>query len=543
MNKYEKPKNILIKLLKYSLLIAILIFSIIDLTLKLCNCPFNYYKDNDAQMLLVLLPFVITIVSISLTLTSDKIENISMFEFRKLRSKFYFSFTEMMVITLLLFTLYFISVHTKLYISTLFVEISSIIYSFIFALQELPLLEKNKNYISRIIQKYFSLKTNDTFNKYKLKVLKDSSLKVVLISTLFDNGLKDAYFNLKVNNSFSIKNKNILDTLMDLNTTALIDSISYSKTSLSNKDNSYFIDITLIINKTFSNIKDILSFRNDFDLTIIYDDKEFQSYDYVADFIIKLRNLCSFYNFMDLFNNEFDVLFIGLNGELEDKKDERYKTYKNKVINKIILRTALYKDYWFANSLMNFQKKNSLFNDEIFYLIFYMSLLFKCNLNGDFLLIEVNSFDPKTFIEEDKSFKELLSLLLKDFLKKYSIINILSFIPKISEYFRYEFSNEQYYEIIKSMFSCILECIFYLDNKNYCTKDDVEKYISQLNYQDKELFSEILKEKWIKNGRFCYGKGYKSYCSYYNINKKPQINEPNDDVIEIFKELISENKL
>lgn len=541
MNKKYKRKIILIQLLKCSLLIAIFIFSIIDFALKLCNSPLNYYKDNDAQMLLVLLPFVITIVSISLTLTSDKIENISMFEFRNLRSKFYFSFTEMMIITLFLFTFYFTSIHLKLYISTLLIEISSIIYSFIFALQELPLLERNNKYITKVIRKYFSHITNGSFNKLLFKTLNDSSLKIVLTSILFNNGLKNTYFKLKVNDSHS--NKNILDTLMDLNETALMDSTSYSKTSLSNKDNSYFIDISLVIDKTFSNIKEILSFRDDFDLTIIYDDKKFQSYNYVANFIIKLRNLCSFYNFIDLFNNQFDGLFIELNRKLIDKKDEKYKTYKNKVINKIILRTVLYKDYWFANSLMNFQKKNSLFNDEIFYLIFYISVLFKCNLNGYFLLIEANSFDPKTFIEEDRSFKELLSSLLKEFLKNYSIINIFSFIPKISEYFRYEFKNEQYYGIIKSMFSCILGCIFYLDNKNSCTKDDIEKNIIQLNDQDKKLFSEALKEKWIKNRSFCFANGINNYCDFFNINVNFHVITPNDNVIDIFKELISENKI
>ena len=543
MNKNEKLQNRLIKLLKSSFLIAILIFSIIDLILKLCNCPLKYYEDNDAQMLLVLLPFVITIVSISLTLTSDKIENISMFEFRKLRSKFYFSFREMMIITLLLFTFYFASIHLKLYISTLLIEISSIIYSFIFAMQELPLLERSKKYILKVIKKYFSSQTNGTFDKSKINFFKNSDLKIVLTSFLFNHGLKNAYFDLKVNDFHSNKNKNILDTLMSLNNISLMDSISCSKTSLASKDDSYFIDISKVIEKSFSNIKEVLSFENDFDLTIIYDDKEFQSYNYVVDIILKLKNLCNFYNFIDLFNNEFDILFISFNSELKDKKDEKYKVYKNKVINKIILRTVLYKDYWFASSLLNFQKKNSMFKDEIFYLIFYMSILFKCNLKGEFLLIENYGFNAKKVTDDDKLFKEFLSVLLKTFLEDYSIITIFSYIPKIAEYFRYEYNEEQYFEIIKDIFSCILGCIFYLDYKNDCSKDDIEKYINQLNKEDKKLFSEVLKEKWIKNGRFCYGKGYKSYCSYYNINKKPQVNEPNDDLIEIFKELISENKL
>ena len=372
MNKKPKFKNKMIWLLKHSLVIIILIFSIIDYTCKMCNCPLNYYQKNDPQMLLTLIPLAITVVSISLTLTSDKIENVSIFEFRNFRSKFYFTFQEMMIITLSLFILYFILIHFEIYISILLIEISSIIYSILFIIQELPLLERNDKYITKVIKYAYFNKESKTLNLY-IDKKSNNSLSIALTSFLLRNGLKNSFKKFKT--SDNSKNKEILKDFMDINTNNLINLVYYSKTKVFDRS----INVENIINMSFSNIKDILTFSKDFDLIKIHEDNKHTSISFVSNALINLYTLCDYFGFNELFKNEFNVLFIAFN--FKKKNGQEYEIYLDKIFNQIILQTVLNKKYWIINSLINYQKENSLYEEEIFFFIFYMSIIFKNNGN------------------------------------------------------------------------------------------------------------------------------------------------------------------
>lgn len=538
MKRKSENKKFLSILVKYSIIFIILILGVIDGILTIFKKSFDsftHYENKDPQILLTLFPAIITIVTISLTLPNEKISELSIFEFRKLRSKFNFSFIDMILITILLFSLHLVSSILKLHTTTLIIELSCIAYSIWFIVTELPILERNDKYIKKVFRNL-----NESENRKALLLenetpYKDPSLNKAIKSYLFKEGLKNTYFDLKVDDEKI--NSCTLSTLIDFNLEVVTD-YSSNEASIYAMVDSPYLNLGNVAKQSFKTLSNILAFNPSFDLLNQYDNGNFKLLDFTSILFIRLQKLCSKYDYEVLFNEKFEVIFLNFQGNIIFN-EQNYKTFKWKFLNQILTITILNKKYWFINDFIMYYSKNSIYKEENFFIIFYISLLFKNNLDGNFSFIQTPIQNPKEYTNEDLQIKKLLSDQLIKFLNRFNTKTVISFTKEFFDIIDYRFKDVVYVDIKKSIINSILEFIFY-SNYNFSFDEEfADKIFNSISKENKELLEKVLYETWYRNNEFTNHNKNNNFATYFDLIDSYYGRNANDQAVEFFKELLN----
>ena len=186
MKKKNNSKNILFHII-FEVLFS-LSFSVVFTIemLGIFKCKFNEFPAID--ILLILLPTIITVISISLSLTNEKILNLKRREFYKLLNGWHYNFLSMILIVIAIFILYTICRMTGARISVVVLEGIAIFYSIYFSCTEIPVLSQNSKKIIKIIRSSYY---KNTFIDYEFsRFEKQGILSIAIKQLVFENGIK-----------------------------------------------------------------------------------------------------------------------------------------------------------------------------------------------------------------------------------------------------------------------------------------------------------------------------------------------------------------
>lgn len=211
-----------------------------------------------ADLVVTLLPGIITIVSISLSWKKEKQYGLTTIEINGLRSSWAFSFLHMVVVMSVFVALYTIFSVINVHFTILALDILAFFYALYFSFQEIPLLIGNKKYFAWIIRRsYLNNRTDLYFNDQSL------ILKAFQNLTLTED-ISQAYTLLSCNNPKYIEgNHVIINELLDSQNAfffASLDEIEIIRSNLSSEFKG--LQIIDAIEKGYANIKILLTGDN-----------------------------------------------------------------------------------------------------------------------------------------------------------------------------------------------------------------------------------------------------------------------------------------
>lgn len=258
-NKQKSKKNKQNYLFSYMtdvalsiLLIAFVLLDILSFKVKIID-----YGNNIKELSVVtvtLMPCVLTIVSISLSISKEKIYGVFLNDFNGLRGDFYFTFFHMILITCVIFGAYSLLSAFDLRIAIYFLELISLIYSFIFSIQEVPILVRSKKKIKKILNKnYLKISRNGLlFEKENT-----NTFNIIITNIILTEGISTAY---NVLYKKGIDKQDLLDYLLTMQNKYfwnIRENLSIEKSSP--LDIYYDVPIIDAIDKGYENITAFIS--------------------------------------------------------------------------------------------------------------------------------------------------------------------------------------------------------------------------------------------------------------------------------------------
>ena len=269
-----------------SYLIDFVVF-IILLTVILCDKfiikkYFENYNDliQISSVVITLLPAIITILSISLSISKEKIYGVTLNEINSLRGPFYFNFFHVALIMCCIVGVYsFLSVFS-LTISIYLLEFISLAYSIYFVIQEIPILIHSNKRISYILKKYYLKHPNQgLFQENKKDIF-----NTILMNIIMTEGIETAYNILFYK---SVSSHDLLNYLLELQNNFLWnyeDNVTNDKTILI--ESYHDINVIDFIEKGYENINEVCRNSNKYSIEQKY-------YYQVTRAIYVLHRLCS----------------------------------------------------------------------------------------------------------------------------------------------------------------------------------------------------------------------------------------------------------
>lgn len=481
-----------------------LLFLILELNgLFRCTITTNLVVD----IILILLPTIVTIVSIVLSLTKEEIYGVTLNEFNRLRGFWFYSFSHMIVCLVSVFFLYTISFLLNCNVSLIVIDAISVIYSLHFSLQEIPVLLNDNKRISKIIKsRYKNRDTSDLLGKQK----EENILKTVLLNIIFDEGIRTAYKTLS-EKSDQQYNAVLLNNLLDIQNRYFWDAIEDIEFIKSNISGSYKnIDIIKAIDMGFSNIEELLEFKTDFDYKDIVSSGD-ETYQLTRS-LFSLYRICESSGLKNKEKEKLNDVANRLFLYHFSKSKNQTKPYS--FIALMSVSTLSSGDTWFLESLRDSDNAAyTLFSiDErpigmfISILIAYIYKVFPSCVEKLNALIN----EPIKGLNGDgRSWKSHISLSLEharfDSISKL-LPALLEIYDSIQEsYFENIFAKrngviQDYYGFSREyIFNAWLEIVLFSFSFDL-TADDVKKTIESLSENDKKKLAHYLPSRWIKDG-------------------------------------------
>lgn len=500
--------KIIAKLLFRYLLEIVFLFLVIisiifneDISLYIQKITGNELQISN-DIILVLLPTILTVVSIVLSLPDNTICGIEMNSFRKLNGKKYYSIGLMLSIGIIIFIIY--SFFGQIYsVLSLTLSIISVIYSFIFLFQEIPLLLRDKNRIIRIIrQGYYHDNTVDE--------LKDS-VKYLL----FNDGMK--YVFLKLNKDRKVDDKELLEYLLSLQNDFLwkyLEDTSerFINYSLDHKNTS----IIIAVEKLIGSIEDIINLTDEMDILSIYGNEE-----HFYHITRSLFSLNSIFDFLKLDNkySRYAHIYTSIFMNIEThKNNSKAKKFYYKILNALLINTLSANELWFVKILRDYlYREGMLLGGSIEYLVFianyfYYLIELEDGVNRDFKVY------LREFIDEVPSNNQQFSATTfkQQLQSKWDYMNIEEYSTLLEELlFIYDSNQDSYFwynrpsgvvysSSYEKMFSKKILMNWWISMlltndmyHSYFWNNDTKPSIPDLSESDKNILATTLNEKWF----------------------------------------------
>lgn len=486
------------------LLFVFISFFIVELAGLFSDFSFG---STVVDVVLILLPTIITVVSIVLSLTKEEIYGVTLHKFNRLRGFWFYNFSHMVVCLISIFVFYTVSQLLGLKLVLIIIDIIAVLYSLYFSLQEIPVLLNDNKRIGKIIKnRYKNRDTSDLLGKQK----DENILRTVLLHIIIEEGIGTAYKTLasKADKEY---NATLLNNLLDIQNRYFWDANEDIEFIKSNISGSYKkIDILKAVDMGFSNIAELLEFKKDFDYKDIVASAD-ETYQLTRS-LFSLYRICESTGLKtkekEKLNDVANRLFL----YRFSKGNNRSKPYS--FIALMSVSTLSEGKTWFLESLRDSDYASfSLFSfDEqpiglfISILIAYIFKVFPSHSEN--LMKFIN--DPVKGLNGDgRSWKYHVSLSLEH----ANAQCITRLLPSLLEI--YDSIQESYFENIfikkngviqdyygfsrEYIFNAWLEIILF-EFPFHFTANDVAKVIEKLSDNDKKRLAHYLPTRWIKNG-------------------------------------------
>lgn len=315
-----------------------------------------------SEIILILLPTILTILSIVLSLPNELVCGIDMNSFRKLSKRKNYNFLEMLIVSITIFVLYSLSSVLELIFPIWILSIISIIYTIIFLIQEIPLLLKNKDYILNIIEQgYKKDKTND-------------DLKEAIQYLLMKDGMKYVYSNLKdEDNEY---NKVLIEFLLSLQNDFLWNYLENISEDLKSYNTEYKeINIIEALEKLLGSIEDILNLPSEMNILEIYENED--HFYHVTRSMFSINRVINYFkleNKNQKYANLFNSIFTSIRVH---KESPRIKRFYYKILNAILINTLSEGKLWFVELLRDYSfREGFILGGSIEYMVFISNYLY-----------------------------------------------------------------------------------------------------------------------------------------------------------------------
>lgn len=217
-----------------------------------CKAKISDYDSRFKETSIIigtLLPCVVTILSISLSLSKEKIYGATRSEINDMRSGYVPSFTHVSIIRCVLFGLSFLFQILDLRVTNYVLEGVSLFYCASFCYQNIPIMAHSKKAIGKILKKNY-LNVSRTHSLFETEATNTFNYRIETI--VVTEGINTAY---KMLDSKGIEKSAMMDFLM-WHQNKLFEDVTES---ISNKLNNYQstyndLDIISAINKGYENI-------------------------------------------------------------------------------------------------------------------------------------------------------------------------------------------------------------------------------------------------------------------------------------------------
>ena len=483
----------------------------------------NYnYLIQISSVVITLLPAIITILSISLSISKEKIYGVTLNEINSLRGPFYFNFFHVTLIMCCIVGIYsFLSVFS-LTISIYLLEFISLSYSIYFVIQEIPILIHSNTRISYILKKYYLKHPNQgLFQKNKKDIF-----NTILMNIIMTEGIETAYNMLFYKN---VSSHDLLNYLLELQNNFLWnyeDNVPNNKTILI--ESYHDINVIDFIEKGYENINEVCRNSNKYSIEQKY-------YYQVTRAIYVLHRLCSNFGLNVKENNGLEGI---INNAIFSKNINNDSILLSTVIT-MIATTLNDGEIWFAkkirdnNSSLMFIFDNDNNSLGLFISMIFAHINFKSGLKQESKekFIEFINEKENGLNSNGQTWKEYFNIMINNFnpdlivnsifilLKYYDSVNDTSFYFHGQTKKMFYSANEDFTK--KDIFHNWLLLLFWLSYYNYLNLDfDLQSIYEKFCYSDKEIFVNEISENWIdfdSNNIRLKDNIDKNFFKYYSI--------------------------
>lgn len=488
--------------------LILLLFTLLDLFIFKAKITDYDLKFHELSAIVVtLVPCIITIVSISLSISKEKIYGVTINEITELRGRFYFTFFHMILITCGIIGIYSLLSAFKAMIGIYCLESISFIYSIIFSVQEVPILVHSKWAIKRILSKnYLQISRHDLiFEKESSKIF-----NTMITSIILTEGI-DTAFNLL--NEKGRNSQDLLDYLLTMQNMFfwnVLDDISTDKSSPTDlyKD----ISISDAIDTGYENITKFVSNYSKTDIGIKLESKKYYQ---ITRSLFSLHELCSLLGLQKKESKEMISMISG--SSIFTFLGQRNHFGISPIV--CMLATTLNDGKtWFVR----FLRDNNFYPSAIFDFEKCPIGIFACMMLNHLIVKKVLSEDEEkeliTFVDEpvkglnaDGSTWKKLMVRAIEFGKKESVVEtiliLLRYYDSVDEgifYFhgtrkRAVYDGEEDFTK-QDIFRDWLLLVF-ASSYNDFSEIDFAKTLNKLNDEERRILSEELSEKWLDQGK------------------------------------------
>ena len=491
--------------------ITLLIYSIFLIICLILNFKITIQiRDTElivSDIVTVLLPCVITIISISFSISDNKIFGISLNEFKRLRNKKkYFNFQQMIYFIIFSFFFYALARSLKLQLNIILIDVVSIIYSLKFIHQDIPLIENDENKLIDEVLEMFKERTDSTYviNKDEGNIEEDliKALGYIITSNGIELVLK------KLEQTLDKK-----ELTCALNTLLLI-NIDYLDSLIKEKE---FLSLLVengklktIIEISFKNINYLIN-GDKIESYCNLNHKEYGRINYsIYNIIYDLHKICE-YKELGIFEDDFFKIIDKLDENqtlnyINKKycKNSDIYLFKYLFLNNLIFKSIKdSKDFYFLN-LVRYKEDNIPFiitEDAEF--VFYLAIVLTSieNLNSssknDYIK-NIGSFLNCSFVYGYKKinfYKYLNNLVMIT-----PQINIINLLPIMLKLFKEIYSEEVNYPYYCFCINAWFELIILKFNYFNCFKaEEFDVMLEELNDSDKFILAKTLNDNWIRD--------------------------------------------
>lgn len=510
------------------------------------------------DIIITLLPLVFTIITLSLSLPSEKIYGTTFSTIRKIRKDKHFKFSEMLGINIVIFILLTVFLAMKFVIEIWALDIISVIYCCLFLKQELPLIIKDNKKIKLMIKKSGYFDKNFDFFDYDGLTSEGSEVLGIMKNIVLIDGIVSAYNSFKTKNK--IINSALIDNLLSLQNAYLQKCVENIDFLLSISSMEYDgIQLLAAVEMSFRNILDCIEFNKDFNYFEIAG--EVNSLYQITQSLHYLKKLTNAMKLDLKFNTLLRDFLIVIGTKLRmNNATKKQKNFLYEILNTLIIQTISRNEFWFLMSLRDtyFESRFS-YDDELSYFFFVcIYIYYLCEIDKtvhkelkeqlkQFILEQCkgsnsdkddNIISIFNFFQEYCNFKEMAYLIvdLIDIFKSRGKNNIWYRPPYVNSW-----SSENGSFDMTLVFNCWLITLCSLCNYQNFDFEYLKNIFNQLERDNIKIY-ECVSEDWIENGNFVISKRATSFLNFYKSKNHVYINLINKDFCTNFARYLNENK-
>ena len=534
----KKIFNTFVRYIIFSLLIVSII---LDLYLPLKNAD----KMDVAEIIVTLLPLIFTIITISLSLPSEKIYGVSFHTLRKIRKDNHYSFIEMIMITIVLFVLFTIFTTLNFFISICCLDLIAVFFSIFFVFQEIPIILKSDEKIIKIIKKTLIAETSNDYTLGNLS--KGKELYSIIQFIVVSQGVKQSFKAFKT--SDKRKNAMILDYLLALNNDFLFKCVDLKDYFLNSTLTTYKgVNVLNAIDISLDSFCDLLSFGSDFDVVSIYMDSD--HFYQITSMLFSLHYLTETLNLTNKFNNKvLTTLRFLSHATINNVNVQKFKYH---FLNAMITRTVSNGELWFLRLLrdsefysiymFNANKPYALFLSIYFYYLLEVDKTVKQPLKDDlFAFFNEPSLGRYTDPTNWYGFFNF-------FIVNTNINDLFGMLPELYKIYDNENNTHPWFlpdyrhswcsldgEFNKELIlNCLLTLIIYNYRSYQFYGPEIEKVINSLTGNDKNEFACLLNKDWFSDNNFVGQCKQQRFLEIFKIKFIKNDKNVSNDVIRFF---------